>query len=214
MKKTLTGLGIIAALGGTIWVATAPPSYYEPAGPRTVGSMPDEVRQADIGDVIKTRLISLVPELPGHDEILALPGTDKVLVSGRDEWIWLVDTEERTAQRLAYSPVSPTGAHVVPGRADQIYFCMARLDYHEYEHNPGLYMLDLNTKKFTEIATRVPLTGRLREDGLELPNFERVFVVKASRTKGPVFLVTLPAVMAAMPLVSDSLYVVLPESHA
>ncbi len=41
-----------------------------------------------------------------------------------------------------------------------------------------------------------------------------VFVVKASRTFRLDFLVTLPAVMAAMPLVSDSLCAVLPASHA
>jgi sugar lactone lactonase YvrE len=170
MKKLLLVSAGVAAIGVILWATSAPPSYHEPAGPSPIGPVPKALLNADIGDVIKSDLVTIAPELPGHDEILPLPGTNKVLVSARDEWVWLVDTITGSAEKLAYSPVSPTGAHLVPGNDRQIYFCMARLDYHQYEHNPGLYRLDLDTKEFTAIATRVPITGKLRDDGLEIPN--------------------------------------------
>mgnify|MGYP001818417787 FL=1 len=170
MKKPLLVSVGVATIGVLLWTTSAPPSYHEPAGPRPIGPVPEALLEADIGDVIKSELVTVAPELPGHDEILPVPGTSKVLVSARDEWVWLVDTITGSAERLAYSPVSPTGAHLVPGNDRQIYFCMARLDYHQYKHNPGLYVLDLDTKKFTAIATRVPITGKLRDDGLEIPN--------------------------------------------
>ncbi|BDA79528.1 hypothetical protein LPTSP3_g24580 [Leptospira kobayashii] len=170
MKKTSIILTVICLSGLTIWVTSAPPSYYEPTGPRFMEKIPEELTKADIGDVISSDVISLVREIPGHDEILPLKGSDKILVSARDEWIWLVDLKTEKAEKLAKSPVSPTGAHIVPGKDDQVYFCMARLDYNSYEKGPGLYSLDLGTKKFSEVVTRVPLTGIMREDGLEIPN--------------------------------------------
>src|SRR6056297_1394160 len=115
-------------MGAALWVSSAPPSYQEPAGARSLGPVPQAVLDADIGDVIKSRLITIATELPGHDEILPLSGTGKVLVSGRDERVWIVDTDTGDAEQLAYAPVSPTGARTVPGNARQIYFCMARLD--------------------------------------------------------------------------------------
>lgn len=170
MRKSLTGAVIVLAALAVLWIATTPPSYYEPAGLREIGAPPEALARVDSGDMIKVHAIQWAPELPGHDEVLPLPGTHKVLISGRDEWIWQVDTEKNTAEKLAFSPVSPTGARLVPGQPDQVYYCMARLDNHNYEHGPGLYRLDLNTRKFTEVVTRVPLTGRMREDGLEVPN--------------------------------------------
>lgn len=170
MKKLLTVTGVVTLACVGAWLASAPPSYVEPAGPRVLGAMPAALATADVGDMIKAHGVTITPEIPGHDEILPLPGTSKVLVSARDEWIWLVDVEKKTAEKLAFSPVSPTGARMVPGQPDQVYFCMARLDYHTYEHHPGVYRLDLNSKRFTEIVTRVPLTGTMRADGLEIPN--------------------------------------------
>ena len=74
--------------------------------------------------------------------------------------------------RTIHAPLSPTGAKLVPGEPTQVYFCMARLDWNQYPgKTPGLYRLDLNTREFTEVITRVPLTGNMREDGLRLPNF-------------------------------------------
>ena len=50
---------------------------------------------------------------------------------------------------------------------------MARLDYHEYDRGPGLYRLDIEEGTFQPILTRVPLTGTMRQDGLELPNYDQ-----------------------------------------
>lgn len=158
-------VGAVAA-----WVLTEPPSYYEPAPARSIGAAPAALLQADRGDVIASAMQTIAEAVPGHDEVLPLPGKPKVLVNARDEWIWLVDTESGEAEQFAFSPVSPTGARIVPGKTDQAWVCMARLDYQQYESNPGLYRLDLNARSFTPVATRVPLTGLLREDGLELPN--------------------------------------------
>lgn len=170
MKKSLTGAALALAALAAAWVATTPPSYYEPAGPRLLGAPPEALQKADRGDVIAAQARHIAPQVPGHDEILPLPGSSKLLVSGRDEWIWQVDAQTGVAEQFAHAPLSPTGARLVPGHPDQVYFCMARLDYHTYERSPGVYRLDLKTKEFTEVVTRVPLTGTLREDGLELPN--------------------------------------------
>lgn len=170
MKKWLVSLVAIAGLVAVGWNATTPPSYHEPAEARLIGAVPHALRQADRGDVLASGMVSLAREVPGHDEILPLPGTDAVLVSGRDEWIWKVDATQNTAEKFALSPVSPTGARMVPGHPDQAYYCMARLDHNRYEHSPGLYVLDLNSRQFREVVTRVPVTGHLRDDGLEQPN--------------------------------------------
>lgn len=175
MKKMLIGLSVVLGLVAVAWLATTPPSYYEPAPPRIIGEVPAELTAATLGDVIRDAGVSIASGLPGHDEVLPLPGTDDVLVSGRDEWIWRIDVARDTAEKLAYSPVSPTGAHTIPGRPDAVYYCMARLDYHEYDENPGLYLLDLETREFTPVVTRVPLTGTMRADGLEIPNHDQPF---------------------------------------
>ncbi|TGM74465.1 SMP-30/gluconolaconase/LRE-like region [Leptospira mtsangambouensis] len=162
--------GVVTIFVVLSWLLTTPPSYNEVSKARLVEEMPMELKNADIGDLISTDIVDLGKEIPGHDEIIGIPGTNKVLVSARDEWIWLVDLDTNTAEKFAESPVSPTGATLVPGKKDQLYFCMARLDYNKYQKNPGLYVLDLNSKKFEEIVTRVPITGNMREDGLEIPN--------------------------------------------
>ena len=174
VKKTLAVLTITVLAASALWIATAPPSYYEPAGLRVLGAPPEALLRADVGDVIKTQLVTIAPEIPGNDENLVLPGTGNVLVSGRDEWIWQVNVESQTAEKIAYAPVSPTGTRPVPGKPDQVYFCMARLDFHTYENPPGVYRLDLKTRTFTPVVTQVPLTGHMREDGLEQPNFTQV----------------------------------------
>jgi hypothetical protein len=161
---------LIAALFVGLWFVTAPPSYTEPAGVRLLGEAPTELAQHDVGDVITAKGVTITPQLPGHDEIVPLPGTDFVLVSGRDEWIWRVDVVTKKAEKFAPTPLSPTGARIVPGRSDAVYFCMARLDDKTYDKSPGVYRLDLNTRQFTEVVTRVPLTGTMRADGLETPN--------------------------------------------
>jgi len=171
MKKLLTGSAIVLGIGALIWQATEPPGYYTLRG-HVFGEPPVELKAADIGDVISAEVTTIAPEIPGQDEIIRLPGTDKVLVSARDGWVWMVDLLSGDAERFAHAPLSPTGAKLVPGEPDQVYFCMARLDWNRYPGEwPGLYKLDLNTREFTEVITRVPVTGKMREDGLELPNF-------------------------------------------
>ena len=123
MKNLILEIAGVAAMGIGLWTTSAPPSYHEPAGPRHIGPLPETLLQADIGDVIKSDLVAIAPELPGHDEILPLPGTSKVLVSARDEWVWLADTATGSAEKFAYSPVSPTGAHLVPGNGRPMQFC-------------------------------------------------------------------------------------------
>lgn len=170
MKRVWTGLGLAAVSAVALWLATTPPSYHEPAGQRIFGEPPAALAAADVGDVIATQGVTLATEIPGHDEILPVPGTRKLLVSARDEWIWQVDRDTGAAEKLAFSPLSPTGARPVPGAPGAVYFCMARLDHHTYERSPGVYRLDLATRKFSEVVTRVPVTGTLRADGLEVPN--------------------------------------------
>ncbi len=87
MKKLLLVSAGVAAIGVILWATSAPPSYHEPAGPSPIGPVPKALLNADIGDVIKSDLVTIAPKLPGHDEILPLPGTSKVLVSARDEWV-------------------------------------------------------------------------------------------------------------------------------
>ena len=154
------------------WLATAPASYHEVGERRDIGEPPRELVEADIGDLISEKLVTVATEVPGHDEVLHIPGTNKILVSARDEWIWQVDLTTGEEKKIAYSPVSPTGAKMVPGSGQFVYFCMARLDYNQYQHGPGLYLLDIESGTFEPLLTRVPLTGTMREDGLELPNYD------------------------------------------
>ncbi len=178
MKTLLISVTLVVGAAAITWQATEPPAYYRSRG-HVFGDPPAELAGADIGDVIADDLVTLAPRIPGHDEIIQLPGTDKVLVSARDEWIWMVDLETGKAEHFALAPLSPTGARLVPGEPDQVYFCMARLDWKQYPgKTPGLYKLDLNTRKFTEVVTRVPITGTMREDGLELPNYDDPDAVK------------------------------------
>ncbi|GAA5320053.1 MAG: hypothetical protein Aseana_21160 [Candidatus Pelagadaptatus aseana] len=153
-----------------VWFISRPASYHQIGEQRTIGPIPEELLKADIGDVIAAEMVTIAEDVPGHDEVLHIPGTNKLLVSARDEWIWEVDTASGKARKLVYSPVSPTGAKMVPGSTHLAYFCMARLDYNHYPHGPGLYLLDISKAKFEPVVTRVPITGELREDGLELPN--------------------------------------------
>ena len=127
------------------WLVTRPASYHEVGESRNLGEMPLALIEADIGDIISRYLVTIGKEVPAHDEVLQVTGTDKVLVSARDELIWEVDINTGKASRLAYSPVSPTGAKMVPGSDRLAYYCMARLYYNEYQHDPGLYLLNLET---------------------------------------------------------------------
>ena len=171
MKTFLICIAVVLGTALIVWHATEPPGYYILRG-HVFGEPSPELMAANIGDVISTQVITIAPEIPGQDEIIQLPGTDKVLVSARDEWVWMVDLVSGKAEQFARAPLSPTGAKLVPGEPTQVYFCMARLDWNQYPgKTPGLYRLDLNTREFTEVITRVPLTGNMREDGLELPNF-------------------------------------------
>ncbi len=176
-KWTLVTLAVLAS-GVAGWYLTAPPSYHEVSVARVFGDGPVELQQANVGDVLATNMVTIAKEVPGHDEVLPIPGTSKVLVSARDEWIWMVDSETGDAKKLALSPVSPTGAKMAPGNNNLAYFCMARLDNNTYEHGPGLYLLDIKDGKFSALVTRVPITGNLRDDGLEVPNFDKPDVGK------------------------------------
>lgn len=176
MPKKL--LLLVAGLLVAIWLATTPASYHEVGAHRIIGEVPAPLQSADVGDVIAEHSRTIADALPGHDEVLPIPGTDSVLVSARDEWIWKVDTTTGQAVKLAFSPVSPTGAKMQPGSDRFAYYCMARLDYHEYEHGPGLYRLDIQEGTFEPLVTRVPITGTLRDDGLELPNYDVANVAK------------------------------------
>ncbi|MEC8427173.1 MAG: hypothetical protein VXZ35_02015, partial [Pseudomonadota bacterium] len=173
-KLLLLAAGLLVA----IWLATTPASYHEVGAHRIIGEVPAPLQSADVGDVIAEHSRTIADALPGHDEVLPIPGTDSVLVSARDEWIWKVDTTTGQAIKLAFSPVSPTGAKMQPGSDRFAYYCMARLDYHEYEHGPGLYRLDIQEGTFEPLVTRVPITGTLRDDGLELPNYDVANVAK------------------------------------
>ncbi|WP_159660446.1 SMP-30/gluconolactonase/LRE family protein [Alcanivorax xiamenensis] len=168
-KTSLLGLVIVvSAVSG--WVVTEPASYHEVGDIRVFGNTPKEITEMATGDVIASEGRTLAEKLPGHDEILPLHDGKHVLVSGRDEWIWKVNLHDGSSEKLAYSPVSPTGARIDPNNPGQVYFCMARLDFHDYENDPGLYKLDLKSGTFIPVVTRVPVTGNLRPDGLEIPN--------------------------------------------
>ncbi len=174
MKTPITAVALSSALLLVFaWFATKPPSYHEIGQARVLGEPPSELVAADLGDLISQHMQTIASDVPGHDEVLHIPGSDRVLVSARDEWIWEVNTTTGDAKKLAYSPVSPTGSKMVPGSHRFAYYCMARLDYHDYDHGPGLYRLDIAQGKFEPVLTRVPLTGTLRDDGLELPNYDR-----------------------------------------
>lgn len=166
MRTLLLSSAALAA----IWFATTPPSYHEIPGPRLLGPPPEAVRDADVGDVITKHAVTLVDQIPGHDEVLPMPDGETALISGRDEWIWRVNFVENTAEKLAYAPVSPTGARLAPDDPNRAYFCMARLDFNAYANSPGLYALDIQAAAFTPLAIRVPVTGTLRDDSLEVPN--------------------------------------------
>ncbi len=172
MKKRYTVIAGLLAIGSAGWFLTAPPSYHEPGRAQIIGDPPTEILQADIGDVIAGNIVTLATDVKGHDEILPIPGTNDVLVSARDEWIWRVNSETGTAEKLAYSPVSPTGARMMPGNKNLAFYCMARLDHNIYDKSPGLYLLDIEAGTFSPLVTRVPITGNLRNDGLEVPNFD------------------------------------------
>ncbi len=174
VEKMIKTIALVStAILATLWFFTSPPSYHEVGPARFLGEPPRELIAANIGDVISEHMVTTGKDVPGHDEVLHIPGTDRVLVSARDEWVWEVNMKTGEARKLAYSPVSPTGAKMVPGRTKLAYFCMARLDYQEYEQEPGLYQLDIEKATFQPILTRVPLTGTLRKDGLELPNYDQ-----------------------------------------
>ena len=165
MKNWLVGSVVAVACLATWWVIRAPAAYIVPAGVHVIGDVPLAVQAAGLTDEIKAHATRMALELPGHDEVLLQEERGRAFVSGRDGWVWRVDLHSGKAERFAKAPMSPTGARLVPGKPDEAYFCMARLDDEQYPRNvsPGIYKLDLLTAKFTPIAVRVPLLSSSKD---------------------------------------------------
>lgn len=165
MKSWLAGSSLMVVIAAW-WVASAPPPHIVSAPAHMIGAVPNAVKAAEQGDLIKRQATRMAPELPGHDEVVLQEDRGRAFVSARDGWVWRVDLKSGTAERFARAPLSPTGARLQPGNPDAAYFCMARLDDEQYPDpvSPGIYQLDLRSGQFIPVALRVPLLPSIGSD--------------------------------------------------
>ncbi len=142
------------------WFAT-PPEYLQPGA---AIQFPEEAvnaaRRIDAGAAFDAALQVLPAELPGHDDIIFLHGTSRLLATGMDGRIWLHDRASGASEVFVDPPLMAAGLHESPLDPDQAYFCASRLwgDSYPDGERVGLYRLDLPTRAITPVVLDVPDT--------------------------------------------------------
>lgn len=162
-KRTWTLITLLAAVA-LWWQASAPPPHHVIAGAYDAGAVPKAVRAATTSDdVLKTSVVRMPSDLPGHDEIVLQEHLGRGFVTAMDGWIWRIELATGKAERFVQSPLSPAGARLVPGDDDHMLFCATRLDDNVYPASvqPGIYELTISTRAVRPVALRVPLPPRI-----------------------------------------------------
>ncbi|WCL49611.1 SMP-30/gluconolactonase/LRE family protein [Leptospira sp. GIMC2001] len=113
-------------------------------------------------DPINLTLDIIMPELPGHDDIIFDNTKNVAYASGMDGWIWKLDFKLDKASQWAKPPVNPAGMQFSDNRKNSILVCASRLGGEEYKETDrvGLYEFDIATKKFKPLVLDLPRTDR------------------------------------------------------
>ena len=164
-KNVFTSVIIILFLLSVViiilWNNTAPPDYLKIAPPFLIGEVPNSVIEAEApDDIIALDLITEVPDLPGHDDIILQEHLNRALVTCMDGWIWMVNLEEMKAEPFVDAPLMAAGIRLVPDTDDKVLFCSSHLFGETYPEvdKVGIYELTISSKEIKPIINRVPKT--------------------------------------------------------
>jgi hypothetical protein len=165
MKNILTS-GIIVLIPILIvivilWNNTSPPDHLKIAPPFIIGEVPENVIEAEAPvDIIALDLITEIPDLPGHDDIVLQEHLNRAFVTGMDGWIWMVNLEEKKAEPFVDVPLMAAGIRLVPETDDKVVFCSSHLFGETYPEvdKVGIYELTISSKEIYPIINRVPKT--------------------------------------------------------
>lgn len=159
MKRVLgiSGL-IVAVLIGSLFVPRTDKSHLIMAEAYVMGPVPDAVERTRAKtDYIRERMVHVVSELPGHDDIVLFEESGFALATGMDGWIWKIDLSTGNADRLIDVPLVASGAVRVPGDPDRIYACVSRLhgEAHPDSERVGVYEIRISTREVRPLVTDV-----------------------------------------------------------
>ena len=162
---TLAGLMLVTAIGllssprRVVSQATQnkqqiPPKFI-------VGEIPQSILDVKTeGDYIDETTKTIAPEIVGYDDIVVHEDLGLGYLTGRDGWMWKVNLKTGDAERFVDVPLMPAGAHQFPGDKNEIIITCSRRGGGTYPENeqPGVYKLNVATKKVTPLILRVPKT--------------------------------------------------------
>ena len=162
---TLTGLVLVTVIG----LVSVPRRVFGQAVPNDqqipakfiVGEIPQSILDVKTErDYIDETTKTIAPEIVGYDDIVVHEDSGLAYLTGRDGWMWKVDLKTGEAERFVDVPLMPAGAHQFPGDNDEIIITCSRRGGGIYPENeqPGVYKLNVATKKVTPLILRVPKT--------------------------------------------------------
>ena len=125
-----------------------------------------------IGETTQTIATNII----GYDDIILREKAGIAYLTGRDGYMWKVDLKTKKAEHFVDVPLMPAGAHQFPGDENIIIITCSRgggqKTFPKDEH-PGVYKLDLTTKKVTPLITRVPKTESVSVQTVYTPTEKR-----------------------------------------
>ncbi len=124
-----------------------------------------------IGDTTKT----VAPNISGYDDVVLYEHLGLAYLTGRDGWMWKVDLKAGKAEHFVDVPLMPAGAHQFPGDENVIIITCSRRGGGTYpkDEHPGVYRLNVATKKVTPLITRVPKTEKVSAQTVYGPTEKR-----------------------------------------
>ncbi|MCK4793268.1 MAG: SMP-30/gluconolactonase/LRE family protein [Desulfobacteraceae bacterium] len=124
-----------------------------------------------IGDTTKTVALNV----SGYDDVVLHEHLGLAYLTGRDGWMWKVDLKTGDAEHFVDVPLMPAGAHQFPGDENVIIITCSRRGGGTYpkDEHPGVYKLNVATKKVTPLLLRVPKTEKVSVQTVYGPTVKR-----------------------------------------
>lgn len=113
-----------------------------------------------------------IESLHGMDDVIYNAKKQTILVGTKDRHIYQINLRNKTIEHLAKTPLSPAGMKVSPSNSNILYFCALRFfgDGQSYDNIPyedaslpGLYSLNLKTKKLKAVLNFLPTLAQSQQ---------------------------------------------------
>lgn len=127
-----------------------------------LGNVPESVLKVSKPDPFLNHLITTMPELPGHDDLIFDNKNQIAFASGMDGWIWKLDFKSNTALAWVKPPVNPAGLQFSNKNNESILVCASKLGGVSYDKTKqvGLYEVNIKSKTVVPILLTLPKTNQ------------------------------------------------------